>query len=98
MVRIIVHSVCRLAGSRSVTGSPDRFPRLRGLVCLAVGLGAFACVGACRGGSAMPERMHVRIATGSPGGGFYPLGAALATELARTLPHVDVSTQPSAGA
>ena len=46
----------------------------------------------------MPERMHVRIATGSPGGGFYPLGAALATELARTLPHVDVSTQPSAGA
>ena len=66
--------------------------RLLGILCL------LAITEACRQPQTAPERARVRIATGSPGGGFYPLGAALAVELGRALPTLDLNTQPSAGA
>lgn len=45
-------------------------------------------------------RPHVvlRFATGTPGGGFYPFGEALAEAYARLMPDVDFHTRPTAGA
>jgi len=42
--------------------------------------------------------VRVRFSTGTPGGGFYPLGEGLARAYERSLEAVDLRIQPSAGA
>jgi TRAP transporter TAXI family solute receptor len=65
------------------------------------GFGLILCalvLAACVGTTAPPRQETLRIATGTAGGGFYPLGERLVQVFARWLPTVAVETQPSAGA
>jgi TRAP transporter TAXI family solute receptor len=53
---------------------------------------------ACRAPAPAPKRTTLRIATGAPGGGFQPLGDALARAVGAVLPNTDINIQFSAGA
>lgn len=72
-------------------------PRLSWIVA-----GLLACtlasLTACQDRVDVAPRTRIRMTTGTPGGGFYPLGAALASALTSSLPQVHVETHPSAGA
>src|SRR5690348_14709151 len=59
---------------------------------------SIAGAGGCRERPEAAPRTRIRMATGTPGGGFYPLGAALASALGGSLPQVEIETHPSAGA
>jgi TRAP transporter TAXI family solute receptor len=59
---------------------------------------AAVSVSACRAPEPPPKRTTLRIATGAPGGGFQPLGDALAHAVGAVLPNTDISIQFSAGA
>jgi uncharacterized protein len=75
----------------------SRQPRSR-TRCAALGALVLA-TGACTGAAAPPQpRPIVRLATGTPGGGFYPVGEGLARAYARSMPQVDVEIHASAGA
>ena len=63
-------------------------------VCVAA-LCALGCRPAAR---AQTAPVRVRFSTGTPGGGFYPLGEALAHAYERSLEAVDFQIHPSAGA
>lgn len=85
---------------RSSTGLAGQRARLQATRRLAgvLGLIASVLVAGCQERVETPARTPVRLTTGSPGGGFYPLGAALATALSNEMPRLDLTTQPSAGA
>ena len=55
-------------------------------------------ISACRAPEPAPQRTTLRIATGAPGGGFQPLGDALARAVGAVLPNTDIKIQFSAGA
>ena len=76
---------------RRVNASPAR-PLFAVLLLLVSGVAA-ACV------QPAPERprTRVRFTSGAPGGGFYPLGLALAREYERVLPNLDVQVRQSDG-
>jgi TRAP transporter TAXI family solute receptor len=59
---------------------------------------AASSAGACRAPAPASKRTTLRIATGAPGGGFQPLGDALAHAVGAVLPNTDISIQFSAGA
>jgi len=60
--------------------------------------GAVIWDAACQTTSATPaDHSHLRLTTGSPGAGFHPLGQALAIELRRSWPGVDVEISESPG-
>ena len=68
-------------------------------------VGVFACLAAlCSSDCARhpvasrPPAPTIRLSTGPPGGGFYPLGESLAQAYAKSLTSVVVETRPSAGA
>lgn len=52
----------------------------------------------CNRPAPQPLRTRVRITSGMPGAGFYPLGQALAREYERVLPNLDVEVRESDGA
>jgi uncharacterized protein len=52
----------------------------------------------CETPAPAPKRTTLRIATGAPGGGFQPLGNALAEAIATAMPDTDIKVQFSAGA
>jgi hypothetical protein len=51
----------------------------------------------CRAPAPSPPRLVVRLTTGTPGAGFYPLGQALARAYGQSLPSLDVQVRASAG-
>ncbi len=59
---------------------------------------AASSAGACRAPAPRRSARRLRIATGAPGGGFQPLGDALAHAVGAVLPNTDISIQFSAGA
>jgi TRAP transporter TAXI family solute receptor len=66
-------------------------------VAAALVIAASAC--ACRPATeAHAAPALVRFSTGTPGGGFYPLGEGLARAYERSLPAVDLRIHPTAGA
>jgi TRAP-type uncharacterized transport system substrate-binding protein len=52
---------------------------------------------ACRAPAPSAARPVVRLTTGTPGAGFYPLGQALVRAYAQVLPSLDVQILVSAG-
>ncbi|MCX6553007.1 MAG: TAXI family TRAP transporter solute-binding subunit [Acidobacteria bacterium] len=52
---------------------------------------------ACRPAEQTPARRVVRLTTGTPGAGFYPLGEALARAYSQSQPLLDVQVHDSAG-
>jgi TRAP transporter TAXI family solute receptor len=52
----------------------------------------------CQAPAPAPKRSALRIATGAPGGGFQPLGDALAKAIGAAMPETDITVQFSAGA
>ncbi|MEO8033671.1 MAG: TAXI family TRAP transporter solute-binding subunit [Acidobacteriota bacterium] len=52
---------------------------------------------ACRRGSSPKAKVVVRLMTGTPGGGFYPLGAALAAAYGGSIPALSIDHRESAG-
>lgn len=62
-----------------------------------VGVALCAC-GCRRAAPAEAAPVRVRFSTGTPGGGFYPLGEGLARAYERSLKAVDLQIHPSAGA
>jgi uncharacterized protein len=69
------------------------------LIGLAAGLTAGAAIGAaaCRAPAPPAPRPVLRLTTGTPGAGFYPLGQALAGAYRQALPLLDVQVQDSEG-
>jgi uncharacterized protein len=68
-------------------------------VCLLGALLALALLGAgCRQPAPERARTRVRFTSGTPGGGFYTFGEALAREYGRALPNLDIEVHPSDGA
>jgi TRAP transporter TAXI family solute receptor len=66
---------------------------------LAAGLITALCAWGCRPApQAHAAPVLVRFSTGTPGGGFYPLGEGLARAYERSLGAVDLQIHPSAGA
>ena len=61
-------------------------------------LGAALAIAGCRSAPAPRAVTTVRITTGTPGGGFYPVGEGLARAYARSMPEINVDIHPSAGA
>jgi TRAP transporter TAXI family solute receptor len=53
---------------------------------------------ACRTPPPPARSLTLRLATGAPGGGFQPLGDALADAFRRAVPDLDIIIKPSAGA
>jgi TRAP transporter TAXI family solute receptor len=78
--------------SRLVIARPATMAVLAALFALT------AAAGACRAPEPPPKRTTLRIATGAPGGGFQPLGDALARAVGAVLPDTDIQIQFSAGA
>jgi TRAP transporter TAXI family solute receptor len=67
--------------------------------CVAGAVVAALCCGACeRTPAPIVPRAIVRFATGTPGGGFYPLGEGLARAYQRSLEAVRFQINPTAGA
>jgi len=56
-----------------------------------------AATAACRAPAPSTPRPIVRLTTGTPGAGFYPLGQALARACGQALPPLDVRVRDSAG-
>jgi TRAP transporter TAXI family solute receptor len=54
-------------------------------------------VPACTSSSAVPARAVLRLTTGTPGGGFHPLGDALAAAYRKGLPSAELIVRESAG-
>jgi uncharacterized protein len=66
---------------------------------LAAGFLAALCACGCRPAAQVHAApVLVRFSTGTPGGGFYPLGEGLARAYGRSLGAVDLQIHPSAGA
>jgi TRAP transporter TAXI family solute receptor len=66
---------------------------------LVAGCVAALCAFGCRPAPlAQAAPIRVRFSTGTPGGGFYPLGEGLARAYERSLVAVDLQIHPSAGA
>ena len=72
-----------------------REPRLSVVLAGAALLASSACAGAA---APTPPRPVVRLTTGTPGGGFFPVGEGLARAYARSMPGVHVEIHASAGA
>ena len=72
-------------------------PLAAGRLGLAAAGAALLVVG-CRQPPAPRPPTTVRISTGTPGGGFYPVGEGLARAYARSMPDVKVDIHPTAGA
>jgi TRAP transporter TAXI family solute receptor len=64
----------------------------------AIVLIAAAGVSACHRADSAPPIQELRLATGAPGGGFYPLGERLASTFARAMPNLRVEVHTSGGA
>src|SRR5579864_8666205 len=54
--------------------------------------------GACRRPPEIRQHPKVTLTTGTPGGGFYPVGQGLASAYTGLLPEIDFHVRPSAGA
>jgi hypothetical protein len=67
-----------------------------GLACVA-GILALTSAGCRQPAPVAPVRAVVRLTTGTPGAGFYPLGEALAQGLRQARPSPDVQVHDSAG-
>jgi hypothetical protein len=67
-----------------------------GYAC-ATGVLALASAGCRQPAPVAPVRAVVRLTTGTPGAGFYPLGQALAGAYNQLLPSLDVQVRDSAG-
>jgi TRAP transporter TAXI family solute receptor len=76
--------------------SPDEVASARAWIRVAAIVGAVAFT-ACTQARPEPIRPTVRLTTGPPGGGFYPIGERLGIAWARLLPDVNIEVHASAG-
>lgn len=82
---------------RVVMRSPRRRVGLLPLLAAPWALLAAVSVASCQRPVPPAARQVVRVTTGTPGAGFYPLSQALAAAWAKAFPSLDVQVQDSAG-